>query len=603
MKRLTYFFMFLVDVILIQISVFSGYLLFYEGNLNQDYSEIYFPYSLVLSFFISFAMKISKQYFRIWKYARIRDFLSLFMCILISGCMGAIGFSLVVTSIPIMIQIFCLQTIILLLVGFRGLQKVSLTELFQTKKIKNRTLVVGAGDCGTLVVKKLKESHETPLQPIGFIDDALDKYGKKIYGLPVLGNRENIKSLVQQHQVDHIIVALPSVQKQELLKIVEICKQTEAKITVIPRIDELIHGKLSINTVKNVEVEDLLKRDIIQLDIEEIKNYLSGQIVLVTGAGGSIGSELCRQILEFSPRTLLLLGHGENSIYSIEQELRQSFPHEQIIPLIADIQDQERIELIFKSYQPNVVFHAAAHKHVPLMEANPSEAIKNNIIGTKIVADGAHKYKANKFILISTDKSVNPTSVMGASKRIAEMYIHGLSKESETIFASVRFGNVLGSRGSVIPLFKKQIASGGPITVTHPDMTRYFMTIPEAVLLVVQSGALASGGEIFILDMGEPVKIVNLAEDMIKLSGFEPYREIEIKFIGMRPGEKLFEELMLDGENNSKTTHDRIFIGNMLEINFSEFERQLERLLEVLEDEPHIIRREIKNIVPSFRIE
>ncbi|WP_246944218.1 polysaccharide biosynthesis protein [Bacillus pinisoli] len=604
MKTLNYSLMILIDLVLVLLSVFVGYYLFLEGNLQRELFQSYLPYSLGLSTIIMIFMIFSKQYIRLWKYAGIREFLSLIFYISVSVGITSLLIYLFKWDIPLSIQFSSLQTIILFLGGVRVLQMLSLAEIFQPKRLKNRTLIIGAGDCGTLVVKKLKENHDTRLQPLGFVDDDLQKIGRNIYGLPVLGNRDNIQNLVQKYHINHIIVALPSVQKQELKKIVELCKKTDANIIVIPRIDELIHGKLSINSIKNVEVEDLLKREIIKLDLKEIKSYLSDQIVLVTGAGGSIGSELCRQILEFNPHTLLLLGHGENSIYSIEQELRQTFPNKQILPIIADIQDQKRMESIFIRYRPHVVFHAAAHKHVPLMEENPSEAIKNNGIGTKIVADCAHKYKANRFILVSTDKSVNPTSVMGASKRIAEMYLYGISKESSTIFSSVRFGNVLGSRGSVIPLFKKQIASGGPVTVTHPEMTRYFMTIPEAVLLVIQAGALAKGGEIFILDMGEPVKIVNLAEDMIKLSGFEPYKEIDIQFIGMRPGEKLFEELMLDEEKNGRTIHDRIFIANMLETNRSQLERQLKQLREAIEeDDPVLIRREIKNIIPSFRIE
>lgn len=352
--------------------------------------------------------------------------------------------------------------------------------------------------------------------------------------------------------------------------------------------------------MRNVEVEDLLGRDTVMTDLEGIANYVSGKVVLVTGAGGSIGSELCRQISSFDPSVLMLLGHGENSIYTIEMELRTKFPHVHLETVIADIQDRSRMDDVFRKYRPQVVFHAAAHKHVPLMERNPSEAVKNNVFGTRNVADCADKYKAERFVMISSDKAVNPSSIMGATKRIAEMYIQSINTISETQFVAVRFGNVLGSRGSVIPRFKEQIAAGGPVTVTHPDMVRYFMTIPEAVQLVIQAGAFAKGGEIFVLDMGNPVRILDLAQDLIRLSGYEPYVDIEINFSGMREGEKLFEELLTDEEAVTSTQHERIYIGKPTQINRAELELQFKKIEKVIGEDQRSIKEVIEHLVPFY---
>lgn len=410
-----------------------------------------------------------------------------------------------------------------------------------------------------------------------------------------------IHKAVEQYDIGQIIIAIPSASKCEMKRIIELCKSTKAKLKLIPILNDLIEGKVSINEIRDVEVEDLLGREPVTTDLHGIAGYVEGKTVLVTGAGGSIGSELCRQVARFRPDRLLLLGHGENSIYNIEMELRRSFPGLALMPIIADIQDMARMDEVFGQYRPQVVFHAAAHKHVPLMERNPAAAIKNNVLGTKNVAQCASKYAAERFVLISTDKAVNPTNVMGATKRLAEMIVQSLSRNSQTVFAAVRFGNVLGSRGSVIPRFKEQIKQGGPVTVTHPDMVRYFMTIPEAVQLVIQAGALAQGGEVFILDMGKPVRIVDLAKDLIRLSGFEPDKDISIEFTGIREGEKLFEELLTDEEGISSTKHDRIYIGKPAVVDAAPLFAEIDRLHEiVMQQDLETFRTLLQLVVPGY---
>lgn len=426
---------------------------------------------------------------------------------------------------------------------------------------KKNTLIVGAGSAGTMVVRQLLKNNDADLYPTAFVDDDPAKQRLQILGVDVKGKVKDIPKIVERSQIENIIIAIPSLKMQEMKRIYEECSKTKAKTKIIPLIEDLMTGKVSVNHIRDVQVEDLLGREPVELDMNSISNKLNGKTVLVTGAGGSIGSEICRQISRFAPGKLLLLGHGENSIYQIDMELRKKYGEEfEILPIIADVQDRRRIFDIMAEYKPNVVYHAAAHKHVPLMEYNPSEAVKNNIFGTRNVAEAADAFGVNKFVLVSTDKAVNPPNVMGATKRFAEMVIQNLAKESTTKFVAVRFGNVLGSRGSVIPLFKKQIQAGGPVTVTHPEMTRYFMTIPEASRLVIQAGALARGGEVFVLDMGEPVRIVDLAKNLITLSGYT-VEEIGIKYSGVRPGEKLFEELLNDNEVQSEQVFPKIFIG------------------------------------------
>lgn len=452
---------------------------------------------------------------------------------------------------------------LLLIGGSRFVWRILRDSYISSMDKRKRTLIVGAGAAGTMVAKQLKNSRETDLRPIGYVDDDPNKYNLDFFDIPVLGKIDEIERIVQEHKVEWIVIAIPSLKKGELNRIVDLCSKTKIKVQIMPKIEDIMTGKLSVTSFRDVQVEDLLEREPVELDIRAIADKLTGKTVLVTGAGGSIGSEICRQVSKFRPKRLLLLGHGENSIYQINMELQNKYKGKfEIIPIIADIQDRERIFEVMEEYRPLVVYHAAAHKHVPLMEYNPKEAVKNNIFGTKNVGDAAGTYNVDTFVLISTDKAVNPTSVMGATKRCAEIIIQELNQQFKTKYVAVRFGNVLGSRGSVIPLFKKQIREGGPITVTHPEMRRYFMTIPEASCLVIQAGALARGGEIFVLDMGEPVKIVDLAKNLIKLSGFSE-EEIPIKFTGIRPGEKLFEELLNEDEVHPEQIFPGIHIGKV----------------------------------------
>lgn len=431
---------------------------------------------------------------------------------------------------------------------------------------QRRIMLVGAGDAGAMMIREVRIHREQSRKVVVAVDDDPQKQGQRISGVKISGTRDDIPRLCRKYGIDEIIIAIPTASKKQIKDILEICHKTKCKIKIMPSLIDLINEKVSIKSLRDVDIEDLLGRDPVQVDLKEISNYLEDRIVLVTGAGGSIGSELCRQIAKFNPRRLVLLDIYENSVFELNGELRRDFPELKIDVVIGSIRDKAAMEELFMQFKPHVVFHAAAHKHVPLMEDSPKEAIINNVIGTKNVMEMASKFVADRFVLISTDKAVNPTNVMGASKRMCEMLMQEMAKKSKTCFSAVRFGNVLGSNGSVIPTFRRQIAEGGPVTVTHPEITRYFMTIPESVQLVIQTGAMAKGGEIFILDMGEPVKIINLAENLIKLSGFEPYEDIDIKITGLRPGEKLYEELLLAEEGIKETGHNKIFIGHPIAI-------------------------------------
>ncbi|TYS60303.1 polysaccharide biosynthesis protein [Sutcliffiella horikoshii] len=442
-----------------------------------------------------------------------------------------------------------------------------------------RTLIIGAGAAGRMVARQLLNNPKSDLHPIAFIDDDNKKNKLDILGVPVVGGRESIVRTVEELEIEHIVIAIPSLHQKELNQIFLECGKTKVKTQTLPMLEDLMTGKVSVNHFRDVQVEDLLGRAPIELDIDSISETITDRVVLVTGAGGSIGSEICRQVSSFHPSKLVLLGHGENSIYSIEMELKETFKETNIefVTEIADIQDGKKMSTIMEKHQPYIVYHAAAHKHVPLMERNPEEAVKNNIIGTKNVALAANWNNVHTFVMISSDKAVNPTSVMGSTKRLAEMIIQDLDKKSTTKFIAVRFGNVLGSRGSVIPRFKKQIMVGGPVTVTHPDMIRYFMTIPEASRLVIQAGSLARGGEIFVLDMGEPVKILDLAKNLIKLSGYS-VEDIGIEYSGVRPGEKLFEELLNDNEIQEKQIYPKIHIGKTSQLYMNEIDELLQNL-------------------------
>ncbi|MEH7402266.1 nucleoside-diphosphate sugar epimerase/dehydratase [Gottfriedia acidiceleris] len=541
--------------------------------------------------FFSFIFKLYKK---AWEYASIGELIIIFEAITYSILCAAI-----VQKLTIHEMYFRLLTVtwllhILLIGGTRLVWRIYTDSFKKNTENKNRTLIIGAGAAGTMVVRQLLKNYDSELIPVAFIDDNVKKQNLHILGIPVVGGVNQIDHYVNKLDINNIIIAIPSLRKKELNKILQECTKTKAKTKILPMLEDIMTGKVSVNQFRDVQVEDLLGREAVELDIEMISDSITNKVVLVTGAGGSIGSEICRQISKFNPSTLILLGHGENSIYTINMELKEQFENTSIefITEIADIQDEKKMMSIMKKHSPHVVYHAAAHKHVPLMEQNPEEAVKNNIIGTVNVATAASLLDVETFVMISTDKAVNPTSVMGATKRLAEMMIQHLDRNSKTKFVAVRFGNVLGSRGSVIPLFKKQLEKGGPITVTHPDMVRYFMTIPEASKLVIQAGALANGGEIFVLDMGEPVKIVDLAKNLIKFSG-NTIDEVGIEFTGIRPGEKLFEELLNKEEVYEEQIYPKIYVGKTSKLYIDEIN---ELILTHSTLDQEILKRNLLNI-------
>lgn len=461
-------------------------------------------------------------------------------------------------------------------------------------------MIIGAGAGGDMILKEIENSRYLSMRAKCIIDDQPGCHGKLMRGVPIVGGRESILDAVGRYSIDEIIFAIPSASVQTRKEILDICKESGCKLRTIPGTYQLINGDVSVSSLKEVEIEDLLGREPIRINTEEVLGHVGGKVVLVTGGGGSIGSELCRQLAAHHPKQLIILDIYENNAYDIQQELIRKYPDLDLVVLIASVRNKERIDSIFETYRPNIVYHAAAHKHVPLMEDSPHEAIKNNVFGTYKVAQAADRYGVDKFVLISTDKAVNPTNIMGASKRLCEMLIQSMNRNSRTNYVAVRFGNVLGSNGSVIPLFKKQIAEGGPVTVTHPDIIRYFMTIPEAVSLVLQAGAYARGGEIFVLDMGEPVKILDLATNLIKLSGYRVGEDIQIVFTGLRPGEKMYEELLMNEEGLKETANKMIFIGRPIEFDEKVFRSQLVELGREAMDETSDIRAAVEKIVTTY---
>ncbi|MCA0170378.1 polysaccharide biosynthesis protein [Bacillus sp. RAR_GA_16] len=556
-----------IDSLIVAFAIFiSSFLLNYNDFLS---SKPIIASSIVLLLGHHFFSYYYKLYKRAWQYASIGELVVIFRVVTFSIALAALAQFVMLQDIYFRALAITWMIHMLLIGGSRFAWRMFRDTYMNTRNKKKRVLVIGAGSAGRMIVRQLRQSVDSDLNPIGFIDDDIRKQNLEIMGVPVLGSTDDIEEQVRKLEIDNIVIAIPSLSKGEMKRIYEECSKTTAKTQIIPMIEDLMTGKLSINSFRDVKVEDLLGREPIKLDTDNIAETLTGKTVLVTGAGGSIGSEICRQVSKFNPDQMILLGHGENSIYTIEMELRNTYGDTiTFIPVIADVQDRERLGEVMKTHRPNVVYHAAAHKHVPLMEANPHESVKNNVIGTKNVAEAASDADVDTFVMVSTDKAVNPTSVMGATKRLAEMIVQQMDKISATRFVAVRFGNVLGSRGSVIPLFKKQIQKGGPVTVTHPDMVRYFMTIPEASRLVIQAGAMARGGEIFVLDMGEPVKIVDLAENLIKLSGYS-VDEIGIKFAGVRPGEKLYEELLGKDEVHDEQIYPKIYVGKSINADLS----------------------------------
>ena len=594
-----------LDIISAIIAALVSIYLRFDGNLiPQNYLSMlvgqlpFFVMITIVSFFLF------KLYSRVWRYAGSSELLAIVGANFAGAICWFIFSVLVEAVLPRSIYILTALVLTFFVGGTRLSLRVysyltSKPQYIQRTQKLNKVLVIGAGDAGAMLAREIERYHSGKRKIIGFIDDDRDKQGKTMFGIRVLGSRYDIEQVVADTDANEIIIAMPSVKGKEIKEIIDVCKNTNCKLTILPGVYEIIEGTVSVNQLRPVEVEDLLGRDPVKLDTKNVSAYITGKVVLITGAGGSIGSEICRQVAKMQPKKMLLLGKGENSIYEISQELSIEYPQIRKVPIIADVIDEERINGIMDYFHPHVVFHAAAHKHVPLMEYQPMEAVRNNVLGTKVVAEAASKNGVETFVMISTDKAVKPTSVMGCTKRVAEMFVQSMNSISETRFAAVRFGNVLGSRGSVIPLFKKQIAKGGPVTVTHPDMKRYFMTIPEASQLVLQAGAMAEGGEVFVLDMGEPVKIYDLARDMITLSGMIPEVDIEIKFTGLRPGEKLFEELLSAEDGTEATQHKKIFTAMIKCVDKTKLDFQIRRLLEQTTGDNVV--EVLKETVPTYR--
>ena len=601
----------LMDIMCIVVTSFGALYIRYEFSFQsidpvflQSYENIMVPNVLMtLSFFV-----IWKLYKSVWRYASANELINIIMAAVCASLAQLIFCTATGNRMPrsyYVLYCFLLTTATCCIrFGYRILRiinnkRASMVE----RKQKVSTMIIGAGAACNMILKELESSQYLNLCARCIIDDQPGCHGKLMRGVPIVGGRDCILDAVEQYGIDEIIFAIPSANTQTKKEILDICKESGCKLRTVPGTYQLINGDVSVSALKEVEIEDLLGREPIEINSEEVLGYVRDRVVLVTGGGGSIGGELCRQIAAHSPRQLIILDIYENNAYEIQQELIRRYPELNLVVLIGSVRNTNRVNSIFETYRPEIVYHAAAHKHVPLMEDSPNEAIKNNVMGTYKIATAADRYGVDRFVLISTDKAVNPANVMGASKRICEMIVQMMNRKSGTNFVAVRFGNVLGSNGSVIPLFKQQIAEGGPVTVTDPEIIRYFMTIPEAVSLVLQAGAYARGGEIFVLDMGEPMKILDLAVKLIKLSGDRPGEDIEIRFTGLRPGEKMYEELLIQQENLEKTANKMIFIEKPTYFNEEIFERQLEKLIAAAKKESSDIRREIREIVGTYRAE
>ncbi len=596
------------DIISVIMASYLAILVRYEfdvSSIPQNFMrpiETFLPLNIMISLLIFYIFRL---YSSLWAFAGETELQNIVLACVVSSVVNGIGiqfFKISSQAVPrsyhLLYMFLLLTCIFVSRFSYRFFR--SLKHKQQNRKNRISVMVIGAGEAANVIIKEIVNSNFSTMVIKCIIDDDKGKWGRYIQGIKIVGGREKIVECADVYEVDEIIVAMPSASRAEIRQILEICKDTNCKLRSLPGMYQLVNGEVNVSKLKDVEVEDLLGRDPISVDMDSILGYVQNKVVLVTGGGGSIGSELCRQIATHKPRRLVIIDIYENNVYDIQQELKKNYPDLDLVVLIASIRNTNRMNYIFSEYKPDIVYHAAAHKHVPLMEDSPTEAIKNNVFGTFKTAQAAAMSGVHRFVMISTDKAVNPTNIMGASKRICEMIIQTFDRHYETEFVAVRFGNVLGSNGSVIPLFRKQIAAGGPVTVTHPDIIRYFMTISEAVSLVLQAGAYAKGGEIFVLDMGEPVKILTLAENLIKLSGYRVGEDIKIEFTGLRPGEKLYEELLMDEEGMQDTANAMIHIGNPIEINEQEFFAQLKRLKEECRIENSDIRPLIHEIVPTY---
>lgn len=575
------------------------------SSVPIEYAREVWKYGLLQMAVVSLIFYVGHLYAIMWGVSGIREMMQVLLACLVAALAQSVGILLFDARMPRNYYVlwFVLMSGAAMSgrVSFQVLQKITdRINRFLEKSIPPRVMIIGAGKAGTLILREMKASEKVHGYPVCLIDDDKDKQGRVIDGVSIVGDRKDIARIVREKEIDEIYVAIPTASPEDIKDILKICQGTGCQVKILPGVYQIMNGEVTISRLRKVEIEDLLGREPVNVNLDEIMGYVKGKVVLVTGGGGSIGSELCRQLAGHKVKQLIIFDIYENNAYEIQQELKRKYPHLDLVVLIGSVRNTNRLDYLFRTYRPDIVYHAAAHKHVPLMEDSPNEAIKNNVLGTYKTARAAIKYKAKRFILISTDKAVNPTNIMGASKRLCEMVVQMSNQKSSTEFVAVRFGNVLGSNGSVIPLFKQQIESGGPVTVTHKDIIRYFMTIPEAVSLVIQAGAYAKGGEIFVLNMGNPVRILDMAENLIRLSGYEPYKDIDICFTGLRPGEKLYEELLMDEEGLQKTVNDRIFIGKPIEMDYDRFERALNRLGEAALSETANVRWIVHELVPEY---
>ena len=588
-----------VDALILIISPFIALYLRFDEVSNSDYLDsmiYYMPVLLSIQFIAFFLFHL---YHRVWKYAGISELFAI-----VGGVVtGQAAMFLLAQSggilIPRSLYILCGILNIAMVGGIRLSIRIASNKCMECLGSNEKVLIFGAGDVGSWIVKEIRAHYGANKKIVGFIDDDPGKLGRIMNGVKVIGGRCEIEKIVRQQGVDEIIVAIPSARSMLVREIVKMCRATRCKVKIVPALHELIDGMVTLRQLRDVNLEDLLRREPVKLDVTLMRVHLRQKRVLITGAGGSIGSEISRQVAKLSPAKIFLLGKSENNIFEIERELIRQYPHLEIEPIIADVRDEKRIRSIFSERRPEIVFHAAAHKHVPLMESQPVEAVQNNIFGTLVVARAAMSVEAESFVMISTDKAINPSSVMGVTKRVAEMVICSMNGKSSTKFSAVRFGNVLGSRGSVLQLFRKQIARGEAITITHPDMCRYFMTIPEASQLVLQASAMAHGGEVFVLDMGEPIKILDLACNLIELTGLTPHKDIKIEYTGLRPGEKLFEEILSAEEGSAATKHEKIFVANLKKVDEEKLYEGLNALKNI--DDADKIVHFLAKLVPTYQ--
>lgn len=596
----------IVDIFMILFSSFLGLWIRFDMQISsiplnyvqavKDYTPLYISITILI-------FCILRLYSFMWSVAGMKEETHIVIaCILASLCQIS-GMTMMGLRVPRSYYGICFVSLTTCVTVVRLSYRIgrSLRSGYG-RPMGKRVMIVGAGTSGSMILREMMTSTYTEGHVVCFVDDDKNKQGKFLNGILIAGGRDDIPALAEKYNVEEIYVAMPSAKGSETKKILEICRETNCELRILPGIYQLLNGDVSVSKLRKVEIEDLLGREPIRVNLNEIMGYVGNKVILVTGGGGSIGSELCRQIASHNPKQLIVFDVYENNAYDLQQELKRTYPELNLVVLIGSVRNTHRMESVFEKYRPNIVYHAAAHKHVPLMEDSPNEAIKNNVFGTYKTATAADKYGAERFVLISTDKAVNPTNIMGASKRMCEMVVQMMNRHSKTEFVAVRFGNVLGSNGSVIPLFKKQIEEGGPVTVTHRDIIRYFMTIPEAVSLVLQAGAYAKGGEIFVLNMGEPVRILDLAENLIRLSGYVPYEDINIEFTGLRPGEKLYEEMLMDEEGLQETPNRLIHIGKPIEFDEERFRQQLKDLYEIANRDSGQIKEAVRNIVPTYVI-